>query len=217
MINKVVDDLLALSMADPQNMSRTAIDNVRCVLVVVMQLEFVNHDEICIRLRLSETQRVTFLPFITFRIDPAEPLLIDVLYGVLGQSRQTGNLLIRISEGQQIFRITFKSLCDPVMLCSERYFFHMCFSAHGAQVLPTRKTDKAQCRAERKVPKRCREGIVHMHFASAFWAYISIDPFEPSMKQIHHFATLVCFDPRSLTVEIRQSVRNHETILHISC
>ena len=68
--------LLLLSFLNPQDMAGIQIDDVRCELVVIMKLEFINSQMDRLMLWLLECLSV-------FGIEPLQPRLIDILHDTL--------------------------------------------------------------------------------------------------------------------------------------
>ena len=217
MLDEIVDDLLALSVSDPEDMPSLTVDDMCCKPMIVMQFEFVDHQDLCVLLWLLQPQGVAFLSLAALRIFPAEPIFVNILHRKLSQASQGRHCFVRVAVSKKLLCVVLQFLGDHVMLCAEGHRFHTSLVALGAEILLSGETNIAQCRTDRKMPKGHGAGVVHMHPPQATRANHCLRLAEVPVEHIHGLSMRICFDPCSAAEEIRQSMRNHEAIRHISC
>ena len=197
MLNEIVNNLLALSVSNPENMPVLTVNDVCCKLIIVMQFEFVDHQDLCVLLRFLQPQGVVFLSFATLRIFPAEPCFVYVLHRELSQTCQSRNFFVRVTVSKKLLCVVLQFPGDHVMLCTEGNRLHAGLVALGAEILLAGEANKAQCRTERKMSKGHGAGAVHMHPPQATRADQCFRLAEVPVEHIHGLSLCICFDPCS--------------------
>ena len=162
-LDEVVDDLLLLSLCNPEDMPRLHVDDVCRELVAVVQLEFVDAEETSLPFRTDE------LP--AFDVTGFQPTLVDGLHDVLVEAGQLADLLVGVRVLlQEVAYIGFQLLRDAVVLRLERDFLHLRMAALRAEILDVTETQAAVRAAERQMSQRFHGTVVDVHMAAAFGA-----------------------------------------------
>ena len=108
MLNKVVYDLLLLAACDPQDMSSLHVDDVSCIPVSVVQLEFINTKEFRILLRLNKLS-------VRSGVKLLKTCPVDFFYNVPAKAGKFCDFLVCVSPaGQKIAGILMQLSCDSV-------------------------------------------------------------------------------------------------------
>ena len=159
-LDEVVDDLLLLSLCNPEDMAVRHVDDVRRILVAVVQLELVDAEETRLFFGAAEPP--------VLDVELFQPPLVDGFHNVLADARELADFLV--GEGvlaKEDANILFQFLRDAVVLGLERDFLHMRMAAVRAEVLDVLKPDAADAVAERKMLQCLLEALVDMHAGAA--------------------------------------------------
>ena len=137
MVDEVIDDLLLFSVGDPENMPGLHIDDVSGVLPAVVELGFINSEELCGLFRLDQ-----FLS--AYGVQLLQPLLVNCFYSVLSQAGNLRYLFVGVRPNrQQISCVLVQLLCHAVSSGFKGYELAPGCSAGRALELVVRKEDAA--------------------------------------------------------------------------
>ena len=140
------------------------VDDVRRVLVAVVQLELVDAEESRIRFRAAELS--------IHNIESFEPSLVNGLYGVRVRAGKLADLLVgELMTGQEEADVVLEFPRDRVVLGLERDFLHMRALAVHAEILDILETDDAGPVSDREMLQRPAEALIDMQVGlAAKWA-----------------------------------------------
>ena len=136
------------------------VDDVRRVLVTVVQLEFVNAKKSRMILGAAELS--------VYNVKPFQPALVDGFHDVLSDTCELADLLVgeRVA-GQEKADIVLKLPRDGVILRLERDFLHMRALAVHAEILDILETDDTGPVPDREVFQRSVETLIDMQVGLA--------------------------------------------------
>ena len=152
-LDEVVDDLFLLAFCNPEDMAVLHVDDVRRVLVAVVQLELVDAEETRLFVGTAE------LPVLD--VELFQPPLVDGFHDVLADARELADLLVgECMPTQEETDVFFQLLRDAVVLGLERDLLHVRMAAVRAEVLDVLELDAADAIADRKMLQRLLEALV---------------------------------------------------------
>ena len=209
MVNEVVDDLFLLAIGDPEDVSGLHVDDVGGVLPAVVELEFINAEDLRSLLRLDKFLAV-------YGVQLLQPLLVDGFHCVLAQAGDLRHLLVSIcSDGEEIPCVLVKLLCYAVTDGFEGDELALRRSAGRTFELVMWEEHAAQVTAEAQMPQYDIRVGVNVHTLPTLAHPVFFLDSQTAAKAEYRASGLRCFCCRFFIFEAVQKRRNPQMFLRL--